>query len=211
MEKTTIPFVLEEVICNMTKNTKSNQPKPITIKEFNMKDEDELLDSVTLWSESDDEWDRGGEWIIPEDRLKIKDLFKYEKIISLEIKLDCKHIVKCYLDFGDESPIKVIDDFSITKKDGSLILKADISHLYSKKMIYTVKLKVETTCHKEDYKTDIVHTRLKNMVIIKRVIIPLELTVRKLKYLKSIMEHKRSIILGTDVLKFYSHIIDQSS
>lgn len=176
------------------------------IKEFMAKDEDELLDLV--YSESDE--DMRGEWIIPKDRLRIKDLFKYEKIFSLEIRLECEHIVRCYLDFGDESPIKIIDDFSIIKKDDYLILKTDISHLYSKKMKNTVKLKVETTCPQEDYKTDIAYIRLKDMVIIKRAIAPFDLIIKKVKYLKSIMKNKR-IIFDIDTIKFNSHIVDKSS
>lgn len=174
------------------------------IKEFMAKDEDELLDLV--YSESDEDW--RGEWIIPKDRLRIKDLFKYEKIFSLEIRLECEHNVRCYLDFGDGSPIKIIDDFSIIKKDGSLILKTDISHLYSKKKKNTVKLKVETTCPQEDYKTDIAYIRLKDMVIIKKLISPFELIIIKVKYLKSIMKNKGIIF---EDIKFYSHIVEEST
>jgi hypothetical protein len=38
------------------------------IKEFKAKDENELLDLVTLWPKFDEEWHRGGEWIEPKDK-----------------------------------------------------------------------------------------------------------------------------------------------
>ena len=178
------------------------------LKEFKAKDEDELLDSVILWPESDKEWDRGWEWIDP-NRIKIKDMFKYEKKASLEIRLDCEHIVKCYLDFGDGSPIITVDDFSITKKDDSSIFKADVSHLYSKKMKYTVKLKIETTCPQEDSKTEIADVGLRNLVVIKKVKAPLELINKKVRHLlESFMKNKGSIIRGVAEIKFFSHIRD---
>jgi hypothetical protein len=38
------------------------------IKEFKAKDEDELLDLVTLWPKFDEKWHREGEWIEPKDK-----------------------------------------------------------------------------------------------------------------------------------------------
>lgn len=99
--------------------------------------------------------------------MKIKDIFKYEKIVSLEIRLDCEHPIKCYLDFGDGSST-IIDEFSVTKKDGSSIFKTDAPHLYSKRRKYTVKLRIEATCPQEVKKTDIADIGFRDLILIRR-------------------------------------------
>ncbi len=38
------------------------------IKELKAKDEDELLDLVTLWPKFDEKWHKEGEWIEPKDK-----------------------------------------------------------------------------------------------------------------------------------------------
>lgn len=38
------------------------------MKEFKAKNEEELLDLVTLWPKFDEEWHKGGEWIEPKDK-----------------------------------------------------------------------------------------------------------------------------------------------
>ena len=40
------------------------------IKEFYVKDEDELLEQVILWIESDEKWFEGGEWVYPKGTRK---------------------------------------------------------------------------------------------------------------------------------------------
>lgn len=174
------------------------------IKEYYAKDEDELLDLIA--SEPDEEYN-GGEWVVPKDRLRIKDIFKYEKIASLEIRLDCEHNVKCYLDFGDEKTIIIIEDFLINKKDNFSILKTDIPHLYSKKGKYTLKLRVESDCPQEYYKTDITYVKLNDLVLIKRIKALSESITNKVIYLFESMK-KRSIIRGIDDIKFSIHVHD---
>lgn len=38
------------------------------LKEFQAKDEDELLELVAKWLCSDDEWYKGGEWVYPKNK-----------------------------------------------------------------------------------------------------------------------------------------------
>ena len=38
------------------------------IKEFKVKNEEELLDLVTLWPKFDEGWHKGGEWIEPKKK-----------------------------------------------------------------------------------------------------------------------------------------------
>jgi hypothetical protein len=40
----------------------------VKIKEFKAKNEEELLDLVTLWPKFDEEWHKGGEWIEPKKK-----------------------------------------------------------------------------------------------------------------------------------------------
>lgn len=139
------------------------------IKEIDAKDEDELLE--LLWSEPEynKDWDKGWKWI-DLNRIKIKDIFKYKKVVSLEIESD-DQIDKCYLDFGDGSQIRAIDEFLVTKKDDLSINRTHMHHLYSKKKKYVVKYIVETsTCNREDYESTI-YVGFRDLVIIK---IPLE-------------------------------------
>ena len=114
--------------------------------------------------------------------MKIKDIFKYEKIVSLEIRLDCEHTIKCYLDFGDGSS-RIIDEFSVTKKDGSFIFRTDAPHLYLKKRKYTVKLRIEATCPQEAKKEDIADIVFRDLILIKRAKALLETINKKVKLL----------------------------
>lgn len=173
------------------------------IKEYNIDDEDELLEAIM----TDENWDKGWKLIDP-NRATIKDIFKYEKNVSIEIRLDCEHAIESYLDFGDGSPITMIDEFSVIKKDGSSIFRTCIYHLYSKKRKYTITLKTKTTCPQEVYITEKAHIGLKDLVLIKRIKAPLEIIIEKVKNLKKIMKDKG---LGTDEIKLYSHIYDSSS
>jgi hypothetical protein len=114
--------------------------------------------------------------------MKIKDIFKYEKIVSLEIRLDCEHPIKCYLDFGDGSST-IIDEFSVTKKDDSSIFRIDAPHLYSKRRKYTVKLRIEATCPQEAKKTDIADIGFRDLTIIRRAKVSLESINKKVRLL----------------------------
>lgn len=174
------------------------------IKEYNIEDEDKLLEAIMLEPETDKDWDKGWRLIDP-NRATIKDIFKYEKNASIEIRLDCEHVVESYLDFGDGSPIMKIDEFSITKKDGLSIFRTHISHIYSKKKKYIVTLKTKTTCPQEVYITEKTYIRLRDLVLIKRIKAPLEMIIKKIKNFKKFMKDKG---LGTDEIKLYSHIYD---
>ena len=67
------------------------------IKEYNIDDEDELLEAIMLEPETDKDWDKG--WTLIEPNMAtIKDVFKYEKDASIEIRLDCEHVFESYLD-----------------------------------------------------------------------------------------------------------------
>ncbi len=105
--------------------------------------------------------------------MNIKDIFKYEKIISLEIKLDCEHTIRCYLDFGDGSST-IINKFSVTKKDSSSIFRTDVQHLYLKKKKYIVKLRIDTTCPQETERTDVVYIGFGDLIVIKRAKVSFE-------------------------------------
>lgn len=102
--------------------------------------------------------------------IEIKDMFKYEKTVLLEIRLDCEHVPKCYLDFGDESPIMTIDKFLNIKKDSSSIFKLDVPHFFSKKKVYTVSLRVETDCPQSLSITKMVDIKFRDLAIIKRIL-----------------------------------------
>lgn len=55
---------------NMRKIKKVYRLKLKTIKEFNAKDEDELLEQVMLWPKVDKEWDKGWKRIEPKKNIK---------------------------------------------------------------------------------------------------------------------------------------------
>ncbi len=40
----------------------------VKLKQFKAKNEEELLDLVTLWPKFDEEWHKGGEWIEQTDK-----------------------------------------------------------------------------------------------------------------------------------------------
>ncbi len=42
----------------------------VKIKEFKAKNEEELLDLVTLWPKFDEEWHKGGEWVEPKEKAR---------------------------------------------------------------------------------------------------------------------------------------------
>ncbi len=75
-----------------------------------------------------------------------------------------------------------LDEFSVTKDGDSSILRTHVSHLYSKKGKYIVKLKTITTCPQEDSEIQMAYVGSRDLVLIKKIKAPLESIIKKMKY-----------------------------
>jgi len=57
------------------------------MKEYNIDDEDKLLEAIMLEPETDEDWDKGWTRIVPKKRYNIKEIFKYDIILPIRMSI----------------------------------------------------------------------------------------------------------------------------
>lgn len=126
------------------------------IKEFDVGDEDELLDAVTKWTESDEEWDKGGEWVVPNSSMtdeEYESMKKTErlKMFSAYISKENGEIIRSiYFDLNDHWKAEL----------------ADLCHMAIEPMLKEANMTFEQACDigKERHDKKVKHNIISSVV-----------------------------------------------